>query len=368
MKRLNSVLVLCSATAMTGALALGCGDSGGAKPDSSSKPASSSASNSGSAKPMANNSAKPTTSSAPGSSTGAPTMAAAGPAGDSIKFMPKTCDEGRIFVNLGKLLGGDVGKAAEGMQEKLVSSLASSGKPGDDKANKVLAALKDGGIEPIKAARELSVCAGKGDKAVVAVAMDFSGAKGKPADVFAKAMEASSGKAPKKEDEDGITYLTNDKNKVMAFVSPSVIVLGDSKEAIKPVAKGGDGAADFGDASTYVVWAKIIPSPNNPVDVTIKESGANYDLKALFAPPGADGAAFKKDPDGTIKKFNDEIAKIAPKLDKTPFKAATDAVKNAKLAKDGERMSLTTSFPQAMLAELAKAASSADPKDLMKGF
>ena len=367
MKSLNTALVLLSATVMTSALSLGCGDSG-AKPDSSSKPASSTASGSGSAKPMANNSAKPMTSSAPGASTGAPMAPSMTASGDSIKFMPKTCDSGRIFVNLGKLLSGDVGKAAEGMQEKLLGSLASSGKPGDDKANKVLAALKEGGVEPIKAARELSICAGKGDKAVVAVAMDMTGVKGKPADVFAKAMETASGKAPKKEEEDGITYLTNDKNKVMAFVSPTVIVLADSKDAIKPVAKGGDGASEFGDASTYVVWAKVTPSPTNPVDVTIKENGANYDLKALFTPPGGDGATFKKDPDAVIKKFNDEIASMAPKLDKTPFKAAADAVKNAKLAKDGERMSLSSTFPQAMLAQLATAAAATDPKELMKGF
>lgn len=371
MKSLNTALVWMSATALVGAFALGCGDGNQAKPDSSAKPASSGASTSGSAKPMgAANSATPSsTGSAAAASTGsAPSTAPAGAAasGDSIKFMPKACDQGRVFVNLGKLLTGDVGKAAEGMQEKLLGSLASSGKPGDDKAVKVLGTLKEGGVEPIKAARELAICAGKGDKAIVAIAMDFSGVKGKPADVFAKAMEASSGKAPKKEDEDGVTYLTNDKNKVMAFVSPTVIVTGDSKDAIKAVAKGGDGAGDFAGAASFVVWAKVVPSgPGSDVDVTIKESGSDYELKALFMPPGKDGAEFKKDPDGTIKKFNDEIAKAGPSLDKTPFKAAAPALKNAKLAKDGDRLALTTTFPQTMLGELAQSAAAIDPKQLM---
>jgi hypothetical protein len=281
--------------------------------------------------------------------------------------MPKTCDQGRIFVNLGKLLSGDVGKAAEGMQEKLLGQLASSGKPGDDKAGKVLGALKDGGVEPIKAARELAICAGKGDKAIVAIGMDFSGVKGKPADVFARAMEVSTGKAPKKEEVDGITYLTNDKNKVMAFVSPTVMVTGDSMDAIKAVAKGGDGAGDFGQASSFVIWAKVQPmGPGSDVDVTVKDSGSDYELKALFTPPGKDGADFKKDPDATIKKFNDQIAQAGPGLEKSPFKAAAPALKNAKLSKDGDRMAFTTTFPQSMLGELAKSAAEIDPKQLMK--
>ncbi len=371
MKSLNTALVWMSMTALSGALALGCGDADKAKPDSSSKPAASGASAVRSAKPMAaDNSGAPAMSAAPASTDAAPKMAAGHAAsGDSIKFMPKTCDEGRVFVNLGKLLTGDVGTAAEGMQEKLLGSLASSGKPGDDKAAKVLSTLKAGGLEPIKAARELAICAVKGNKTVVAIAMDFSGVKGKPADVFAKAMEASSGKAPKIEEDGGVTYLTNDKDKVMAFVSPTVIVTGDTKDAIKAVAKGGDGASDFGQAASFVIWAKVIPSgPGSDVDVTVKESGSDYELTALFMPPGADGVAFKKNPEGTIKKFNDQIAAAIPQLDKSALKAAAPAIKNVKLAKDGDRMSLTTTFPVAMLGELAKSASHMDPMQMMHGF
>ena len=368
MKSLNTALVWMSMTALSGALALGCGDGSQAKPDSSSKPAASGASAGGSAKPMAaGNSATPAHSAAPVAvSTGSAPGAGPASSGDSIKFMPKTCDEGRVFVNLGKLFSGEVGKAAEGMQEKLLGSLASSGKAGDDKASKVLTTLKEGGIEPIKAARELSICAGKGNKSIVAIAMDFSGVKGKPSEVFAKAMEASSGKAPKVEEDGGVTFLTNDKDKVIAFVSPNVIVTGDTKDAIKAVAKGGDGASEFGQAASFVIWAKVVPGgAGSDVDVTVKESGADYELKALFMPPGRDGAEFKKDPDGTIKKFNDQMAAAGPQLDKSPFKAAAPALKNAKLAKEGDRMSLTTTFPVAMLGELAKSASQMDPKQLM---
>ncbi len=368
MKSLNTAVVWMSAAALTGALALGCGDAGGAKPDSSSKPASSGASATSSAKPTSAGSAAASSTAAVASTGGAAETAPGGAAasGESLKYMPKTCDQGRVFVNLGKLLSGDVGKAAAGMQEKLLGTLASSGKPGDDKAGKVLGTLKEGGLEPVKAARELSICAGKGDKAVVAIAMDFSGVKGKPADLFAKAMEASTGKAPKKEEVDGVTYITNDKDKVMAFVSPNVLVTGDSKDAIKAVAKGGDGAGDFGPAASFVIWAKVVPGgPGSDVDVTVKESGADYELKALFLPPGREGAEFKKDPDGAIKKFNEEITQASAGVEKSPFKAALPAIKNAKLAKEGDRVALTTTFPQTMLGELATAAASIDPKQLM---
>jgi hypothetical protein len=150
MKSLNTALVWMSAAAITSTVALGCGDKSTATADSS-KAASSSTS---SAKPTAMSSSKPSMSStAAAASTGAAVAPGPAASGDSIKFMPKTCEEGRVFVNLGKILSGDVGKAAEGMQSKLLSSFASSSKPGDDKAAKVLGALKDGGIEKLRLAK-----------------------------------------------------------------------------------------------------------------------------------------------------------------------------------------------------------------------
>lgn len=346
MKRSNAALGL----VLVGAL-MGCGDGGStagasAEPGKSGAPASSA---------QAKSSGSPASSSKPAAggdtakpSTPAPTAAG----GDLLKSMPKDCDEGRVYVNVGKLIAGDVGPAFESMMAK---SMASAKDP--KKTEEVVKTLKDGGIE-LKNLQEVAVCANKDDKkTIVAVGMDMSKSE-KPADVLAKAIEQGSGKAAKKEEAGDVTYLLEEGGKsVIAVVGKTKLIVGEDKAAVEAAAKGADGAGEFGDATSNVIWAKI--TGNSPTDVTMKEAGANYDLK-VSTKTGPAGAKMKEQ----FEKALPEMDKMAEKM---PFvKPLLPAVKNAKLEVAGDMLNVATSFPKAAIGEFLNAIKDMKPEDLMK--
>ena len=81
-------------------------------------------------------------------SASAAAPAAAPPAkyasGDVLKYLPKNCAEGRVFLNLAKLLGPNRADL-----EKLQKSLLAGTDPDTKKAEKTLKVLKDAGFEVI---------------------------------------------------------------------------------------------------------------------------------------------------------------------------------------------------------------------------
>jgi hypothetical protein len=330
-----------------GALAVGCGDKA-ATTSASAEPAKSGAAANGSAKPAAD----------------APKVAAAAAPGDALKYMPKECASGRVYLGAKKLFAnvGDVG----GLQTKILDQLAKSDKEDDKKATEVLAVFKEGGIDPVSALQEMAVCANTGNKVVVAISMDM-GKVDKPADLFAKAMEKGSGKAPTKEEVDGVTYLTNEKGNVMGFPGGGVVLMADDKAAITAIAKGAPGGSEFADATSHLIWAKITEGGQN-VDFAIKEAGDNLELKVVAAMSGPQGDALKKDPAGTIKQMESMASSMLPKLESGPLKAVVPAIKNAKFAAEGERLSVTSSFPKASLQELIKSISETSMQDLSRAL
>jgi len=332
-----------------GALAVGCGDKA-ASTSASAEPAKSAAAAGGSAKPAAD----------------APKAAAvaAPAAGDSLKYMPKDCASGRVYLGAKKLLA-NVGDAT-GLQTKILEQLAKSDKEDDKKATEVLAVFKEGGIDPVSALQEMAVCANTGNKVVVAISMDM-GKVEKPADLFAKAMEKGSGKAPTKEEVDGVTYLTNEKGNVMGFPGGGIVLMADDKASVTAIAKGAPGAADFADASSHLIWAKITEGGQN-VDFGLKESGDNLELKVVAAMSGPQGDALKKDPAGTIKQMESMATSMLPKLESGPLKAVVPAIKNAKFAAEGDKLSVSSSFPKASLQELIKSVSETSMQDLSRAL
>lgn len=349
------------------AFAIGCGDGSSAKPDGSSKPAASGAAASGSTKAAAPASGTPTTSAA----VGATPPASSGGSAETLKFMPATCDEARLFVNAKSLMAGDLGKSLESVQDKIVPKLLDMGGPkakeAGDKAKKQLDFLKEQGVEPGKAFKELAGCMNKNNKNIVAVSVDLTGAKMSAPDLVVKLSEMG-GDTLKREEDGGVTYLTNEKSKkVLGFVTPTVFLAADSKDDIKAVAKGGDGAA-FGDAADHAIWVKG-EKGDQKFDIGIKAAGSDFDVKALIPPMSAkDTEEFKKDPAAYIKKGEAEIADAKKKVEATPFKMLTPALDNLKLEADGDRIKITTKFPQAILGEALKVVADMDPKQLLGAF
>ncbi len=352
MKRSNAALAVLVAGALT--CGIGCGD-GGSKAGASAEPAKSGAAASSagakSSGAQAKSSAAPAASGAPKDPGGATASA------DVLKHMPKDCDEGRVFVNLGKLFaGGDLGASVD----TLIGTAMAQGKPDDKKAAEVMKTLKDGGIDPVKDIREIAVCANK-DKKKTVVAISMEPKAEKPADVFAKAAEIGDGKPPTKEEKDGATFLKSATgNSVMAVVGKNMLLMGDDQETLAGLVKGGEGAGDFGDSKSHIVWAKVDPNKTK-ADVMMKEAGSDYDLKVMFV-AGKDAPKMKEQ----FEKMMPELDKAAEKM---PFvKPLLPVAKNGKIEVAGENLTFTTKFAKAAIADFLKEASKADPKEIMKGL
>ena len=350
MKRSNAALALLVAGALT--CGLGCGDAG-SKAGASAEPAKSGAA----AAPGAKSSAAPKGSAAATTDKPKADAPAAAAGVDVLKHMPKDCDEGRVYVNVGKLFaGGDLGSSLD----TIVGKAMAQGKADDKKAEAVMKTLKEGGVDPLKDIREVAVCANKDDKkTVVVVSMEPKAEK--PADVFAKAAEAATGKAPTKEEKDGATWVQSAEDKaVMAFVGKNVMLIGEDKEVLGAAIKGGDGASEFGDAKSSIVWAKVDPNKSK-ADINMKEVGSDYDLNVKFV-GGKDAAKMKEQ----FEKMLPEVDKAAEQM---PFvKPLLPVAKNGKMAVEGENVTFTTKFPKAAISEFLKEASKVDPKELVKGL
>ncbi len=354
MNRSNAALGLIVVGALT--LAIGCGD-GGSNTNASAEPAGSGKTAAGSAK--ANGSAAPKSSAAT-ADTAKPADAGGATAGGSIlKHMPKDCDEGRVYVNVGKMLGGDAGGALDALIVKGMA-MGKDAKKGEE----VLKVLKDGGIEPVKGTKEIAVCMTKDDsKMVVAVAMDMSKSD-KPADVLAKAIETGDGKAPKREDAGDITYLMNESGgkDVLAVVGKTMLIVGKDKAAVEAAAKGAGGEAEFADATSNVVWGKIVKDNTN---FFMKEAGDNYDVKVSMDDKQA--AKKKEEAEKMLPTLDAQMGKMPPDVQGL-LKPLLPIAKNAKFDATAESLTLTTNFPKSALGEFLTAAGNAKPEDLMKNL
>jgi hypothetical protein len=346
MKRSNAALALIFAGAVT--CGLGCGDSG-QKAGASAEPGKSGA--------AATTAAKPSGTAMAGKSSAAPSTAkpvepAKAAGADVLRHMPKDCDEGRIFANVGKILEGGAGSSLD----SLVAMGMSMGKDAK-KGEAVMKAFKDGGVDPLNDIREVAVCATSDKKKMVA-AVYFESKADKPAETFAKALEAAYGKPPTKEEAGDVTFLKAEKEGYMAFVGKNVVLIGDDKAPLEAAAKGGDGAGEFGEAKSHAIWAKM---KDKDTQVMMKEAGSDWDLKVVTkAGPKA-------------QKQKEDFEKMLPELDKQVekmpiLKPLLPVAKNAKMEVAGEVLTVTTKFPKSALGEFLKEAGKSKPDELMKGL
>jgi hypothetical protein len=276
----------------------------------------------------------------------------AAPQSEVLKHMPKDCDEGRVYANVGSLLRGG---SAEALESLIAHSLAD--KKDSKKSEEVLKVLQKGGIAPMSALKELAVCASKDTKrTVIAAAVDFSQA-GKPGDVIARAIKIGSGKAPKQEEAGDVTWLTTADNSVLA-VSKSKLLAGDDRALVEASWNGTDGAAAFGDATRDTLWASV-----GDTKVSLRERGDDYHLDVSVR-AGTTAARMKEQ----FESMRPEIDKLVSDPNTAFLEPLPPAVKNAKLGVDGEMLHVATTFPRAALREFLANLGRMKPEDLMKGL
>lgn len=325
--------------------------------------------------PAATGTAKAAASSAPAASAKAdgaskPDDKAREPAsagGSIFKYMPATCEMGRVYVNVAKLLSGDeVQKNLGAFQEKM---LASMGGADAAKGQEVVKVLKDGGFEPGRDLREIAVCIGaKSEPPVLVISM--SDKVKEPLQLMASAMEKGGKPKPTVAKEGDLTIMTQTgEDGALAEVAPGIILIGKDKEAVTKLAKGGDGADAFGEASKHLVWASINPGEKEPsVDGTLSDVADKYELKVGVQMKGPQAEAMKKDPAKFAKEMEGMAQKVAADLEKGPLKPLAEHIKAAKFAVEGDKLMVTASVPKAAITDTSKAVAEAKPEDLMKAL
>lgn len=284
-------------------------------------------------------------------------------AGDVVKYMPAECKGGRIFVNLSGVLG------AKGMAEQmgaLETQLVSATGEDQDKAKKVLAALKEGGFEPGKSLREMAVCIGEKDAGpMLAIALEPGQIKD-PLGLIAKTVEAGGKPAPKLQKEGSLSYLKDDQDKgLIGQAAPNVLVVAKDKAAIVEMAKAG-GAAGFADAVKHVIFASV-PGGDMTFDVKVIDKGEAFDLwLGMKMAAGAGLDEMKKAPDAFVKQMQGQANKMADQFAQTPLKPLAERVKGAKFEVKDDTLVVTGTLPKADLAAVTKALATSKPEDLMK--
>lgn len=281
-------------------------------------------------------------------------------AGDVLKHMPKECPDGRIYARVADIYGikGVAGELGT-LENTMVASLGP-----ESKAPDILKVLKEGGFDPLKTVVDTAMCIGDGEEPVIAAGLEL-GKIEDPLELIATAVEKSGKPKPKIEKEGEMRWMSSgDTEGVIAMLSPNVIAVGKTKEAVAALAKA-EGAAGFKDAKDNLVWASIKADDKTTVDGKLMDKGDNLEIWAAIQMDGPGLDEMKKNPDAFVKQMEQEAASMADEIAKTPFKMLAERIKAAKFAVEGDKAVITAAVPKTDLVGALKAAASSKPEELM---
>jgi hypothetical protein len=331
MKKSMAVLALVA----LGGFAAGCGD----------KAASSDAATSAKAESGKGETGKATSATSAAKSEGAAS------ARSIHSYLPKDCDDGRVSVEIAKLLPGDFTSFGKLATSQIGADAA--------KADAVLKVLEDGGIKPASALRAAALCITKDPtKTVIALEVDLSKSD-KPAETFAKAVETGTGKAPKLEVIEGATLLSNEGKKgTFAFIGKNTVLIAQDRALITAGLQGGGGEAAFADAKGKVVWVRTEGDKATKVDVT--ENGSAFDILVDAKMGAAAATKAKTDFEQSLAQL-DQMAAAMPLL--APL---VPVIKGAKLEPVNDNLKITASLPKGTIDEVFKKAGEMKSEDLQR--
>lgn len=345
------------AALLAGAFAMGCGGDKQATPDGATTSAPSStppgATTPSAAKQAEGGALAPTTSAPPINPEPKPTASGGGGSGapyeraSLLAYLPTECPDGRAYVDVQKVLGGD-GGAVKDLIEKLVAG----GTKDKAKSEAVLSALRAGGLDPATSVREIAACVLANRQPLVAFGLDTSKSKD-PTQTLFDALSAGEGKDKVKlVDEGGMKVIKNPRGELMAMVTPNVLVLAKNVDRLKESAKAPGGTAGYADAPAHVLWMRL--TGREMVDVSIAEKGSEYLMTGLFPPSGPMVAKMKTDPKGVVEGYETEAQSRAKQLEGTPLKNLAAVVKSAKWSTEGERVKVEAKAAQSVVVETIK--------------
>ncbi len=329
------------------------------------------------AAPTASPASGPAPSGSHGASPGTAATAGAGPAetaasprpatggayerGSALAYLPKECAEGRAYVDVKELLGGDGGAMGSLVEKTLLSDVKDQ-----TKAETVLKTLKDGGLDPATTVQEIAACVTTAGAPVVAFGIDASKSKD-PLATLVAALEAGEGKDKAQVlDEGGLKFAKNARGEVLGMVAPNVLVLAKNVDRLKEAARTPGGAAGFVDATSHVLWMRM--TGRDKADVSIKQQGSDYDILALFSPGGPASEQLKKDPTPIVEAMKAEKAKRAKALAGSPLKMLAPVVEAATLGADDGRIKLSAKVAKATLVEALKTIAELPTEQLLRSL
>jgi hypothetical protein len=271
-----------------------------------------------------------------------PVPAATGPVppswqvGGVLQHMPARCDFGRAYMNLDELLAA--GSAA------LLAKLTSTKVPLDQDGKAALAvmrAFENAGKNPYSTLKEVAFCFEKSsDTSVVALRIDLAGID-KPAEIVAKAIADSAGRAPKVESAGGFVWIEHRGGRVVA-VGEDLILFGHTRKAVESGAALG--ATDFADAARHVVWARI-----REKESLVKLSAIGDDLDFQLEMHHGPGAA------SIVSTYQAMLPMLEtmvsdPKL--APLEPLLPAARRASVQASGERVLVSTRMSKTVVREV----------------
>ncbi len=281
--------------------------------------------------------------------------------GSLLAYLPKECAEGRAYVDVQKLFGGDGGAIGSLIEKALLSDAKDKGK-----AEGVLKALRDGGLEPATTIKEIAACVTTEGAPVLALGADTSKSKDPLGTLFA-ALESGEGKGKAQLlDDGGFKYVKNPRGEVLGMVAPNVLVLAKNLDRLKEAAKVPGGAAAFEAATSNVVWLRM--TGRDKAEVTVKEQGSSYDLLAAFTPAGPAAAQLEKDPKAVLGALEGEAKRRASKLEASPLKALAPVIQGAKFTVEGNLVKIAASIPQATIVETVKVLATMPDEQLFRSL
>lgn len=282
-------------------------------------------------------------------------------AGESVKYLPKSCKGGKIYFSLGTFLKNEaVEKAAEALEDKIADGIKKKEKSGK-KLAPALKALKKAGIDPARDVKEIAMCFEPGMKeGTIAIGGNFAGKD--PIAAIAKAAEETDEKELEKKEEDGVEYLKDGKTYV-GLVAPNVLVITKAKASFADL-KGGEGGSGWTTGKGTIVSFDIDDKKNGKFVGSITESGDDLEFKVTGDFAGDTGDKIEEDPQQFKKQFEKMRDQLEGKLSKGPFKKIADDIGNAKIKVDGSKVTVTLTMPSADLGDSIKKAAAMKDDEL----
>jgi hypothetical protein len=278
--------------------------------------------------------------------------------GSLLAHLPKECGEGRIYVDLRKIVGD--GAAAATLFEKIVLADV----PGAKKAEDVLAVLKKGGLDPASTVKELAVCSIGSGTTLLAFGVDLSKASA-PMDTIFEALELGEGKGKAQLLEvEGLSYVKNARGEVLGKVAPDVLVLAPNADRLAEAAKKPGGSEGFADATKHVAWIKM--TGRDRVDGAISDRGDRFELVVTFAPSGEVGQQLARDPRAVVGALQQEAKRRAKRLAGTPIAALASVIESIAFVVEDGKVKMTARLPRETWNEVLEAGASMAPSQLQR--